>query len=263
MRLPQEICDLIIDHLHEDKPSLRRCALISKGWVYRSQAHLFHSLILGDKLLERWLDTFSPSNERIHSFVRILAIHPPDELFGNFIRLQEYAQAFKSLEYLLINGRMSPYEYHQFPCIRWFGHLRNTLKFLELESVAINPQVIAGFPQLEFLLLRCVRLPSTIPLDGGDELSDDIPEKPDFRGAFKGTVKFEIHSWDSEVGLFAAFADCPLGYDTIRVDVKATDGKKPVRKAIGRLISRCSNTLEVLDVNFPDGRLRKPSPTQP
>ena len=81
-------------------------------------------------------------------------------------------------------------------------------------------------------------------MDGIDELGDDIPGKSDFHDAFRGTVKFDIRSWDSEVGLFAAFADFPLGYDTIRIDVKATDGKRPARKAINRLIFRCSSTLE-------------------
>ena len=263
MRLPQEICDLIIDHLHNDKPSLRHCALVARGWVYRSQVHVFYSLILGGKLLRRWFDTFSPSDERIHSFVKILALYPSSNFFANFPRLQEYASAFKNLEHLLINGRTSPYECYQFPCIRWFGHLKNTLKSLQLENIAVNPHVVAGFPQLELLVVRCSRIPSVLSTDGIVELGDDVPAKSNFQDAFKGTAEFDVHSWNPEVALFAAFADCPLGYDTIKIDVKPSEGKRPARKAINRLISRCSNTLEVLDINFAEERLRESGPAQP
>lgn len=262
MRLPQEICDLIIDHLHDDKLSLRRSALVSRGWVYRSQAHLFYLLIFGRKLLRRWFDTFSPSDERIHSFVKFLKLCPSSDFFGDFVHLQEYAPAFKNLEHLLINGRTSRYEHHQFPCIRWFGHLKNTLKSLHLENAVVDPRIVAGFPRLEFLLVRSSKLPSVLSVDGIYELVDDIPAKSDFHDAFKGTVKFDIHSWDSETGLLAAFADCPLNYDTIRIDVKAAGRKKSAGNAINRLISRCSDTLEVLDINFADERLREFSPVQ-
>lgn len=260
MRLPQEICDLIIDHLNDDKPSLRCCALVSRGWVYRSQAHLFYLLILGDKLLRRWFDTFSPSDERIHSFVKTLVLYPSSDFLGNFVHFQEYVPAFKSLEHLLINGRMMPYECHQFPYIRWFGHLKHTLKVLQLESVTVNPHIVAGFPRLEFLLVRYSNLPSVHSVDG---LDDDIPAKSDFYNAFKGTVGFDIHSWDSGVELLTAFADCPLGYDTMRIGVGAADGKRPAKEAINRLISRCSNTLEVLDIDFTDERFRESGPAQP
>lgn len=126
----------------------------------------------------------------------------------------------------------------------------------------MDPRIVAGFPRLKFLLVRSSKLPSVLSVDGIEELVGDIPAKSDFHDAFKGTVKSCIHSWDSETGLLAAFADCLLGYDTIRIDVKATGGKKPARKAIDRLISRCSDTLEVLDINFADERLRESGPAQ-
>jgi len=113
---------------------------------------------LGDDLLPCWLDTFSPLEQRIHSPTKSLMLALPSNSFlGGFIRLAEDPLAFKSVEHLLIDGMDTPYESRQFPCIRWFGHLRNSLKSLVLDSVAVNPRIIAAFPRLEFLFVRVPR----------------------------------------------------------------------------------------------------------
>jgi len=259
MRLPQEIYDLIIDHLHNDKLSLRSCALVSRGWAYRSQVHIFYFLILRDERLRCWLDTFSPSDQRIHSLTKCLMLTlPANSSPGEFTRFPAYASAFKNLRHLLINGRNSLHVSQQFPCIRWFGHLRNTLKSLELNSVAVNPCIIAAFPRLEFLSARCSRLPSAPDPDEGGAIHES-----DLHDAFKGTLEFDIYSWNSGAGLLAAFAACPLGYDTIRIDARAADGTASPLEAINGLTSRCSDTLEVLDIKLRFEQLCKSGPAQP
>lgn len=125
---------------------------------------------------------------------------------------------------------------------------------MKLEGVVADPRIIAGFPRLKFLLVGCSRLPSVHDTDEGD----DIPTESDLRDAFKGSLEFDIYSWNFEVGRFVtAFADCPLGYDTIKIGVKSTGGKE-----FNRLISRCSNTLEVLHLNFKSERLRESGSAQ-
>lgn len=64
-------------------------------------------------------------------------------------------------------------------------------------------------------------------------------------------------SWEFEVGVFVAFAGCPLGYITIAVDVKAVERKDTPRMPINRLSSRCSNTLAVSGIYFRDERVCK------
>ena len=113
MRLPQEIYDLIIDHFHKDKPTLRRCALVSRAWVDRSQAHLFYFVLLRGNSLRLWVDKFSPSDGRIHSFVKNLMVFPPSNSFGYF---KEHALAFKRLEALTITGERIPRGFQLFPC---------------------------------------------------------------------------------------------------------------------------------------------------
>ncbi|GJE97862.1 hypothetical protein PsYK624_140840 [Phanerochaete sordida] len=42
--LPTELTDAIIDHLHDDKPSLQNCALVSSAWLESSRYHLFYAV---------------------------------------------------------------------------------------------------------------------------------------------------------------------------------------------------------------------------
>jgi hypothetical protein len=42
--IPQEVIDYIIDHLHDDKETLRKCSLVSRAWLPSSSLHLFECL---------------------------------------------------------------------------------------------------------------------------------------------------------------------------------------------------------------------------
>jgi hypothetical protein len=154
-------------------------------------------------------------------------------------------------------GGNSSYKFQQSPCIRWFGHLGNTLKELELDPVAVNPRIIAEFPRLEYLLTRCARVPAVDDPDlGGNILESDL------RDAFRGSLEFDIYSRDSGAVVFAAFADYPLSYDAIRIDVRAIDRGELLAEVINRLISRCSDTLGVLDIRLMNERTCKSGPAQ-
>ncbi|KAJ3557738.1 hypothetical protein NM688_g1305 [Phlebia brevispora] len=45
-RLPQEISDMIIDFLHEDKQSLKTCSLVCRSWTDAAQYHILYTFRL-------------------------------------------------------------------------------------------------------------------------------------------------------------------------------------------------------------------------
>ncbi|KAJ6514119.1 hypothetical protein DFH09DRAFT_258748, partial [Mycena vulgaris] len=47
--LPNELCDAIIDHLHDDRTTLLVCALVCRTWVPASRFHAFAALALSQK----------------------------------------------------------------------------------------------------------------------------------------------------------------------------------------------------------------------
>ncbi len=79
---PQEIMDQFIDHLHDNVPALKECALVCRAWVYQSRWHLFRMIhilppvLAPDKgsfatlsrLLEHPLCTFASSVRKLSIF---------------------------------------------------------------------------------------------------------------------------------------------------------------------------------------------------
>ncbi|KDQ08444.1 hypothetical protein BOTBODRAFT_138870 [Botryobasidium botryosum FD-172 SS1] len=53
--LPSELISMIIDHLHDDKPTLKTCALVSRDWVAPSRFHLLHSIHLYQNGVDEFL----------------------------------------------------------------------------------------------------------------------------------------------------------------------------------------------------------------
>ncbi|KAK0216841.1 hypothetical protein IW262DRAFT_150284 [Armillaria fumosa] len=69
--LPVELCNLIIDHLHDSKPSLLACSLVCRAWVPECRFHLFYQVVLGPdtadpffQLLESPHATIAPAHTR-------------------------------------------------------------------------------------------------------------------------------------------------------------------------------------------------------
>lgn len=56
--LPTELTDAIIDHLHDHKPSLQNCALVSSAWLSSSRYHLFYALRVRGELPGRGFTDF-------------------------------------------------------------------------------------------------------------------------------------------------------------------------------------------------------------
>jgi len=70
-RLPQEMIDAIIDHLHNDKLTLKACSLVCTTWTHPARLHLFARLTL------KW-----PLRPAVFPFVRHLRFFPGD-IFGS------------------------------------------------------------------------------------------------------------------------------------------------------------------------------------
>lgn len=68
-----ELVDIIIDYLHEDKPSLGACGAVCKSWLPPSRYHLFSSVRL-DNSLGAFLDLLDSPTTSIPPHVRSLRI---------------------------------------------------------------------------------------------------------------------------------------------------------------------------------------------
>jgi hypothetical protein len=58
-RLPAEMLDHIIDHLHDTRDALRNCCLVSKSWIPRTRKYLFADIKFPTaKSMQSWKKTF-------------------------------------------------------------------------------------------------------------------------------------------------------------------------------------------------------------
>ena len=66
--LPPEILDLVVDHLHHERTTLRTCCLVSKSWVSRAQSHIFADISFWSReSIKFWMKAFpDPSNSPAH-----------------------------------------------------------------------------------------------------------------------------------------------------------------------------------------------------
>src|SRR6266478_655547 len=57
--LPQDILDHTVDLLHDARPTLMNCCLVSKSWIPRTRKHLFANITFPTKaVLQKWKETF-------------------------------------------------------------------------------------------------------------------------------------------------------------------------------------------------------------
>ena len=77
--LAVELTDMIVDHLWDDAPTLRACALVSRTWLDASQYHLFRAIHLvgvgsgSPRSLDAFLH-FLERHPRVKGYVRVLDV---------------------------------------------------------------------------------------------------------------------------------------------------------------------------------------------
>jgi hypothetical protein len=69
-KLPQELIDAIIDHLHDDKEALASCSLVCRTWTPRTRHYLFTNFTLNGKKLK----TFPRSGSAVMPFIRHFSV---------------------------------------------------------------------------------------------------------------------------------------------------------------------------------------------
>lgn len=115
VRLPADVCGLVIANLPGDKATLRSCALVSRDWLYDSRRQLFHTIRVtskgcgGDSLIIN-LHAFrvflqdSPSIGRCVRYLKILAYPGSLDTILNPFSISELVSLMPKLSKLRLNG---------------------------------------------------------------------------------------------------------------------------------------------------------------
>lgn len=95
---PPEISDHIVDLLHDDPKTLKKCSLVSKSWVPRARQHLFHEVAFYSlNGLDAWEETFpDPVNSPAY-YTRSLHIRCADVLAEELVEKRDWLRAFSNI----------------------------------------------------------------------------------------------------------------------------------------------------------------------
>jgi hypothetical protein len=92
-RLPAEMLDHVVDHLHDTEDALKSCCLVSKSWVPRTRKHLFAVVEFPtENILQSWRETFRDPSTSPACYTKTLsvgcseALVPADEFEDSWIR---------------------------------------------------------------------------------------------------------------------------------------------------------------------------------
>ena len=84
-RLPQEIADYIVDLLHDEPETLKRCCLVSKSWISRVRRHLFYEIRIDSRAdLAAWKRVFPDPANSPGYYTRSLRITSVDVTAADF-----------------------------------------------------------------------------------------------------------------------------------------------------------------------------------
>ena len=246
-RLPPEILDHIIDLLHDEPEALKQCCLTSKSWVPRTRRHLFANIELrsADDLAS-WTKTFQDIADSPACHARTLFVGCPWLIVGADAGKGGWIRAFSRVAKLDVANDA-----------RYFSALEISLtpfyKFSpSLKSLCIGPirlpnpwlfDLICSFPLLEDLSLT-----------GRDKslLSDDDTHGPRSLGpstspAFTGSLNFYIRGKGAG-NTARQLLELPNGLH-FRKLVLSWDHKRDLWWN-AELVTRCSHTLESLDITY-------------
>lgn len=237
--LPPEIFDHIVDFLHDQNGTLKKCCIVSKSWIPRARKHLFahirfkHSADLGARKKAFSDPSKSPAHHTRRLDVTYLcAVTDGEE--GGWIR------SFANIEGLTLSaecwGRSGRGLTH-------FHHISFALTCLYILVISLSSSqvcdLICSFPLLQDLVL----------IDGDDYEETPGEKKGILRSStspvLNGTlVIFQMLMRDITPRLL----NLPNGLDFWRIVCESQLEEDLLR--LTALVKACSDTLDVVDVNW-------------
>ncbi|KAF9647359.1 hypothetical protein BDM02DRAFT_2704204 [Thelephora ganbajun] len=232
--LPQEILDLIIDHLRDEPRTLKNCCIVSKAWVQRAQKHFFAQINFHfpSSSISRWRDAFpDPTNSPAHHARTLSIRHPERFVVADTDMLRTFCGVvcLKMLAGPPLNPAVSLVPFHGFsPVIRSLD-----LTCISLQDSAVF-DLICSFPLLEDLTLA----------PRARQPRDGVWNAPLTSPKLTGSLCLNMEEGIQFVT--RRLLDLPNGLHFTRIMVPLVY-QEDVRPATD-LVLRCSSTLEFLTV---------------
>jgi hypothetical protein len=240
MSLLPEILDLVVDHLHDDPATLETCCVVSKSWVPRTQRHLFAHVefdtLESHRAVDLWMKAFPDTSNSPAHYTRALTIRGIPIVTAAGIDVDGWIRTFHNVVHL----HLDVFIWGADPASLAPSHrLSSTVRSLRLGSTSIPPSEIfsfvCSFPLLEDLALPAFTHENGIERWATPSTSPRLTGSLEFCNMLEGIGSPVRRLLDLPSG--PNFTKTAPGYIN-EADLRSTTD----------LVSRCSDTLEYLDV---------------
>lgn len=252
-KLPPELTDLIIAHLHDDVSALLACCLVHTSWIHGSRNQIFGSLsfhALSD--LEEWAEHFSSASTSPAHHVQSLSVAGlwnMNTLWGErfnldelHIPLLEHFRSFDQVRNLALTAlNLRPMANPQV----YFTHVQYSLRSLELYSPTVSSlgglvRFISSFPYLEDL---AITLTSRLVNNDEEPVYPSLQNSPPFRG------NLQVLDSSNEEGVFLGkLVDLPNGVRFRSIELGCPKYEEYYQ--VQRLLIACGSSLEDLKLDY-------------
>ena len=265
--MAQELLDAILDHLHYDTKTLKRCALVCKSFLPTSQRHLFSTYQVSKSNMEKLMEFFTPLTstdsdddgngslrarvaDLLNAYTTDLILSMPDDDETGFPDLPE----FKNVRRVVFKGNAmgDDLEVPPFLLGTWTSP---TSKILTVEFVF---RLMSGKAVLQLLYTLPAMVENVSFTSKGARhhytsvaifRDGRVPPDPDRAVRhLNGTVKLHLGTDQSHDPLLEAMVE--LG-DFFKFDLKRISYGLSCHidvPHLASLVDGCKNTLEYLDI---------------
>jgi hypothetical protein len=152
-KIPPEIFDIVIDHLHNDLDALKVCSLVCKSWLPSSRYHLFRSLVVKPSRAKLFGQVLRPQLSTLPNHVFHLTIGQLGDSYftpqRNLIRLIPRLSSMQSLKIHRVNHA----SFGEWSTLRFEAVIDLDIVFVKLKTFSELLDLLAAFPSLQMLFL--------------------------------------------------------------------------------------------------------------
>ena len=260
--LPPELLDLVVDHLHDELIALAACCLVSKSWVSRTRRHLFARVEFDGRTtirsIESWMRAFpDPSNSPVHH-TRSLLIYGLKSVTTAVTDARAWVHSFCHLVHLDLDAVAPP---DTNVSLVQLQRLSPILKSLHLRYRYTQPleilDLICSFPLLEDVKVVYFGGECNTDQCNTDQCNTDQCNTDQCNTDQCNTDQWNTQTSPKFTGSFDLFGkvgsilrgllDLPSGLRFTKMKAWCPDH---LAESVMGLVSRCSDTLEYLSINF-------------
>lgn len=234
LRFPPEIFDHIVDFLHNDLKTLRKCCLVSKLWVPRARKHIFRAVRFEHRAhIEAWRKVFPDRTNSPARYTRLLRIQRPEVVDPTAAEDRGLFQSFSNVVRLEVRSYGTRN--------RRFGSPDSSrLTIVEITAVGIlspwkTVDLVCSFPLLKDLDIKS----GTVTNSPGDHHTFRPATSPPLTGTLALSLMTEIRP------TVQSLLDLPNGLHFrkfVWVWYRESDPRW-----ITTLVGKCAETLECVD----------------